>query len=113
MKRLAATLLRRALVLGLAFCTSIAGSNERDQPDASIDSETSELLARPGMQIHPDNALQVIRELAPGTSIQPSFSVQGEIESGRCFFRALSLDFERVGIPTPEPSEDFFNYKRT
>ncbi len=112
MKRLAASILPRALVLGLAFCASIAGCNERDQPDASNDPETSELLARPGMQVHPDNALQVIRELAPVTSTQPRFSVQGEFESARHFFRALSLDFERAGIPTPEPSEDFFNYKR-
>ena len=66
----------------------------------------------PGMQVHPDNALQVIRELAPGTSTHPRFTEQGEFEITRRFFRALSLDFERAGIPTPEPSEDFFNYKR-
>jgi hypothetical protein len=110
MKRLAATVL--ALVLGLAFCASIAGCSERDQPDASMDPATSELLDRRGIQIYPDNALQVVRELAPDKSTQPLFSVQGEFESIRRFFRALSLDFERAGIPTPEPSEDFFNYKR-
>jgi hypothetical protein len=110
MERLLENVAQRAL--GLALCFSLAGCNERNQQDISSGPETAELLTRPAEKIHPENALKVIQELAPERSSQPTFTVEGEFESARRFFRALALDFEQAGIQTPQPSEDFFAYKK-
>ena len=93
-----ATLLRRVLALFLAFSALNAESGECDHPRAAIHPEVSEALVRSGTQIHPSNALKVIRELAPDTPHRPRFSERGEFDVARRFFQALSLDFEQAGI---------------
>jgi hypothetical protein len=112
MERLLENFSLAALVLVLALCFSLSGCNERNRTDISSGSETGEVPARPAVKIHPKNALKVIRELAPARSTQPTFTLEGEFESARRFFRALALDFEQAGMKTPDPSEDFFTYKK-
>jgi hypothetical protein len=112
MERLLENVSHRAFALGLALCFSLAGCEKRNQPDITSRAETAELPARAAVKIHPENALKVIRELVPARSTQPTFTLQGEFESARRFFRALALDFEQAGIETPDPAEDFFAYKK-
>ena len=112
MERLLENFSLAALVLVLALCFSLSGCNERNQTDISSGPETGEVPAQPAVKIHPKNALKVIRELAPARSTQPTFTLEGEFESARRFFRALALDFEQAGMKTPDPSEDFFTYKK-